>query len=158
MPRRAVPFWDRVKKTDGCWLWTGGRTSEGYGCVRFHGRTDRAHRVAYEMTSGPIRPGLCVCHRCDNPICVRPSHLFLGTNRENAQDRHAKGRTKNLDLARAMRGDRRYWTAKLSAAQVRAIRDAVSAGEQLVVVGRRFGVHHSTVSRIARRLYRTEVA
>lgn len=82
-------FWSMVAKSDGCWVWTGTRWSTGYGRL-VGGRA--AHRVAWELTNGPIPRGLLVCHHCDNPPCCRPDHLFLGTSKDNAMDASAKGR------------------------------------------------------------------
>lgn len=89
-------FWARVHKTDGCWEWTGCRQADGYGRV-YGGRgaspqIAAAHRFAYALTHGPIPTGLCVCHKCDNPPCCNPAHLFLGTVRDNAKDMAGKGR------------------------------------------------------------------
>lgn len=80
---------------DGCWEWTASRNEarRGYGQLNVDGRPVMAHRVMYELFVGPIPPGLCVCHHCDNPPCVRPDHLFLGTHGDNAKDRDMKGRT-----------------------------------------------------------------
>lgn len=75
----------------GCWLWLG-TIKGGYGNVAFCGRTMRTHRLAYELTHGPIPSGLCVCHRCDTPSCCNPDHLFLGTPNDNNQDKIRKGR------------------------------------------------------------------
>lgn len=86
---RADRFWTFVERGDGCWLWTGALGGRG-GYGRFD--ADRAHRVAYELVVGPIPPGLFVCHHCDVPRCVRPDHLFVGTAKDNAQDRDRKGR------------------------------------------------------------------
>jgi hypothetical protein len=88
-------FWARVDRSageEGCWLWTGGLNHHGYGTIKIHGKTTRAHRLAWELTYSPIPEGMCVCHHCDNPSCVRPDHLFLGTQMDNIQDRHTKGR------------------------------------------------------------------
>ena len=85
-------FWAHVRKSDGCWLWTGYVDHRGYGRLTWRGQNYRlAHRVSYELAHADPA-GLCVCHRCDNPLCVRPEHLFLGTRADNNRDMVAKGR------------------------------------------------------------------
>ena len=89
-------LWQKIDKTDGCWLWTGGLTTSGYG-ILYTSKQDKprrrlAHRLMYEIEHGPIPDGLFVCHRCDNPPCVNPDHLFLGTASDNMQDMLSKGR------------------------------------------------------------------
>jgi hypothetical protein len=87
-------FWEKVDKTADCWVWTHSTFSGGYGQA-FTGpgkRCSQAHRVSWEMHNGPIPPALHVLHKCDNPRCVNPSHLFLGTNQDNIADKVAKGR------------------------------------------------------------------
>jgi hypothetical protein len=87
-------FWAHVRKTDGCWLWTGAADSNGYGSFNVGaGQYERAHVFAWEADHGPVPPGLEVCHNCDVPRCVR--HLFLGTHLENMRDMAAKGRWRN---------------------------------------------------------------
>jgi hypothetical protein len=89
-------FWRNVAKgrTDGmCWHWTAGRFSNGYGQFRVGKKKVRAHRYAYQITRGEIPSGMFVCHTCDQPLCVNPDHLFLGTAADNAHDRDRKGRT-----------------------------------------------------------------
>ena len=91
-PTPEARFWAKVQKTDGCWLWNGAHSPEGYGKLTIDRKQIRAHRYAYELTYGPIARGLLVCHRCDSPRCVRPDHLFLGTIEDNNKDMSRKGR------------------------------------------------------------------
>lgn len=86
-------FWAKVNKTETCWLWTGAKQRLGYGHISIgNDRFTSAHRLAYELANGPIPDGLFACHRCDNPACVRPDHLFLGTQQDNLRDAWRKGR------------------------------------------------------------------
>jgi hypothetical protein len=98
MPPERPPeirFWEKVEKSDGCWLWTGSVTkSGGYGQLSVNGKPVRAHRFIYELLHGPIPVGMRVCHTCDNPPCVRPDHLFLGTPKDNTHDMIRKGRNR----------------------------------------------------------------
>ena len=91
-------FWQHVDKTPGhgpkgkCWVWTASTMLSGYGKIGVNGKAKSAHRVAYELQRGPIKKGLHVCHKCDFKLCVRGSHLWLGTNLQNRQDMNRKGR------------------------------------------------------------------
>jgi hypothetical protein len=85
-------FWVKVEKTEGCWLWMAARDKDGYGNVRWRMERERAHRLSWRLTYGNIPDGLWVLHRCDNPPCVRPDHLFLGTAKDNTADMLNKGR------------------------------------------------------------------
>lgn len=94
----ARRFWSNVLIDDGdkCWPWTGYTNAQGYGRVGYRGSVGYAHRAAWEMTSGTAIPfGGTVLHRCDNPGCVNPSHLWLGTQIENMRDKRLKGRARN---------------------------------------------------------------
>lgn len=153
----AERFWEKVSK-DGpipvrspelgpCWVWTAGINHKrgGYGAfVLRKGVIRRAHRIAWELVRGSIPDGQWVLHRCDNPPCVRPSHLFLGTPKDNVDDMAAKGRGNPL------KGSARP-TARLSEADALAIREARRQGAVGAELARRYGVHRSTIYHICQR-------
>jgi hypothetical protein len=90
-------FFDKVNKTNSCWLWTAGsRGKTGYGAFKINNKVVDAHRVSYTLYKGEIPNGMYVCHTCDNRKCVNPEHLFLGSAKENWQDGFDKGRIKLL--------------------------------------------------------------
>lgn len=132
----SVPerFWPKVNKTETCWLWTGARYGTGYGSFFIDRKRFSAHRVSYELLVRPIPSGMQCLHHCDTPLCVRPSHLFLGNAKDNMRDA--------LDKGRFQVGERHY-KAKLTEKDVSYIRDRrdISQG----VLARRFGVTQSTV-------------
>lgn len=142
----AERFWPKVDRSagpDACWPWTGS-TGSGYGRIRV-GKMANAHRIAWELTNGPIPEGegyhgTCVCHRCDNMLCCNPSHLFLGTNADNAADRERKGRTR----IPANKGEQNP-AAKLTVQDVLAVRAA--DGTQLAIATR-FGISPKQVRNI----------
>lgn len=107
------------------------------------GKVVYAHRYAYQQEYGEIPHGLLVCHRCDNPSCVNPKHLFIGTNLDNTRDRVAKGRSKNGAAGGEMNGN-----AKLTANQVEQIRASIVSGKNNSEIARLYGVHHATISAI----------
>ena len=127
----------------GCWIWTGLKTGSGYGAINYNNKKLSAHRVAYQIYKDD--PGdLLVCHKCDNPICVNPEHLFLGTNSDNAKDKQLKGRcheTKGIKNA----------NAKLSVSDVLEIRELAISGMSYSEIGRRFGISHNHASFIHKR-------
>ena len=103
-------FWSKVQQSDGCWEWQGGKASMRYGRFRYHTSTGEvlhvpAHRFAWTLAYGSIPDGMYVCHKCDNPPCVRPDHLFLGTPGDNVRDMVTKHREPN---GCAMTRDKRY--------------------------------------------------
>ena len=112
-PEAAARFWTKVEKTEGCWLWRGALSRKGYGSFRADAIGGRqSHRVAWELTHGPIPDGLFVLHRCDTPRCVNPAHLWLGTAADNSRDMALKGRAASGERHRetmlrvAARGER----------------------------------------------------
>lgn len=159
-------FWAKVVKGDGCWVWAGAKDDRGYASLGVAGRTDRGHRVSWKLAYGDIPQGLWVLHRCDNPPCVRPDHLFLGTARDNSVDMARKGRWGNA--AERFQGEN-HWarkriaggtpmpTAKLSQEQVSEIRALHSEGWTCKALGNRFSVNPASVSRIVRHLSRRDV-
>lgn len=137
-------FWAKVQKTNGCWLWTGAKR-QGYGALA-RTRADGpvyAHRFAWEIHNGTIPSGMWVLHRCDVRACVRPDHLWLGSQQENNADCVAKGRN--------ARGEARGFN-KLNEQQVRAIRVLYDSGWRPRDIAPLFGVTDSNVKMIGRRI------
>lgn len=97
--RKNTPesFWSRANKTDNCWEYTGPKNgfTQGYALTHYEGKYWTVSRLAWVLTYGSIPDGLLICHHCDNPRCVRPDHLFLGTYTDNNRDKSAKGRAKS---------------------------------------------------------------
>jgi hypothetical protein len=139
-------FWRFVNKTDSCWLWTGGHGAYGLISETGNARTLLAHRVSWEIHSGPIPDGLWVLHDCpsgDNPLCVNPAHLWLGTAQDNALDMIAKGRSpRNCG--------ERNGSAKLTWELVRALRARRAEGASFSVLSAEFHIHKMTACDIAR--------
>lgn len=152
MTELEARFWSKVDRTGtGCWLWTAGRSRRGYGVFSSSQRYVNAHRVAWELTYGAIPPGLLVCHRCDNPPCVNPEHLFLGTAADNARDAAAKGRLlcgdenpsrRNREIRPRGEG---HANAKLTAAAVLRLREDYRRGFSYRELGVRYGIQRSHV-------------
>lgn len=140
-------FWDstHVASDDDCWEWQGPKSRKGYGRLFLgeYGCYQAAHRFSWELANGPIPDGLHVCHHCDNPSCVNPAHLFLGTNQDNHEDKMRKGRQS--------RGEHIH-TAKLTAEQVVAIRRRYAEGGVLQQeLADEYGVARAYMSRILSR-------
>lgn len=113
-------FWSKVRKTRGCWLWTTGKDKDGYGKTCINRKDLRAHRVSYEITYGKIPKGMGVLHKCDNPSCVNPKHLFIGTAKDNAVDMMKKGRRSTVLIGET------HPSSKLTARKISMIRKMLS--------------------------------
>lgn len=122
-----------LSPNDGCWEWAGMRHKSGYGWIRRNGTSMKASRAAWELLVGPIPEGLEVCHHCDNPPCVNPAHLFLGTHLENMRD---------------LRSKRAWPTARLNWYKVRSIRLLYKSGARQRDLGSAFGVSQMNIWRI----------
>lgn len=144
----------------GCVIWTGASVPFGYGVIRFDGRQQYAHRVAWQLGVGQIPDGMSVLHRCDTPSCVAVHHLFLGTLSDNTQDMLRKGRGAGgppkgdrnpMRLYRGLLSGDRNGNAKLTWPKIRDIRRSYESGETQVSIAARHGVGQAVISRIVRR-------
>jgi len=97
-------FWNKVDKTDSCWLWTGAKSSSGYGHLNINKKTIKAHRFSYEMHFGKFDLNKIILHSCDNPLCVNPAHLSLGTKKDNGADMASKNRAYNQKKTHCPKG------------------------------------------------------
>ena len=145
-------FWAKVSITDGCWLWIGARAGDGYGLFT-QSEMVGAHRLSYAMAYGDVPDGLSVCHRCDNPPCVRPSHLFLGTALENTADAVKKGRMatgeRNAWFTQPEKMRRRKARRFLSPTEVADIRLRLQSGQSQQQIALAYDCTRSAISLIA---------
>lgn len=147
-PAWAERFWAKVDKSGECWLWTAATIHSGYGRFQLWGKARGAHRVAWLLEHGEFPPDeLFVCHRCDNPACVRPSHLFLGTPADNLRDMSEKGRSRRGLPNRGTRGTKNRH-ARLTPHAVRQIRRLRAEGMLHREIAEHFGVAVNTVTTI----------
>lgn len=150
MPKPITPieerFFNKIEKTDKCWIWKAS-TQGGYGqlwCIK-RKRAIRAHIISYEIHNGKIPKGMCVCHSCDNPPCVNPLHLWLGTHAENMRDGFKKGRIKNTNPSNG----ERHWNAKMTWGKVREIRKTnLPRYGRNKILAKQYGVHVQIIKRI----------
>ena len=144
-----VSFWRRVDMSDveGCWIWSGGRRGTPgleYGAIRVNGVVWGTHRLAYTIVIGPIPAGLYVCHTCDNPLCVNPGHLWVGTHLDNMRDKARKGRA-SVIYGEANRNSR------LTEDQVVEIRQRfANGGSDQQTLASEYGVARSLIGMIVR--------
>ncbi|WP_458760569.1 HNH endonuclease signature motif containing protein [Afipia sp. TerB] len=130
----------------GCWIWTAAlhpnERGMNYGCVSVNGKKFKAHRYSYEAYVGPIPEGLFVCHHCDNPCCVNPDHLFVGTHKDNSDDRDRKGRNK------IVLGED-HGSSKITAKQAANVKWLLSHGLSYGVIAKQIGTTKPTVKGIS---------
>lgn len=154
-------LWSRVDK-DGpiiytelgaCWIWTGGksRDSHQYGRIDYQGKIRHTHQVSWILTNGPIPQGMHVLHKCDNPPCVNPSHLYLGDDADNHRDAIARGRIGAVLHPESYRGTGNS-KARLDDDKVREIRSRYATGSaSSIFLGKLFGVSSTTILKIIKR-------
>lgn len=145
LARRLANGLDEAQSGE-CWIWKLARNNHGYGTLTVNGRRWYAHRLAFELGNGKSIPyGLHICHRCDNPACINPEHLFLGTRSDNMRDCVNKGR--NVPARISFKGETNP-SSKLSKEDVADIRCLLRDGLTQQVIADRFGVSQSSVSHI----------
>lgn len=136
--RKHFELYVEPEPMSGCHIWLG-RRMNGYGVLKVLGREVRAHRFSYQLQHGEVPSSAMVLHRCDQPWCVNPSHLFLGTHADNMADRRVKNRQ--------ARGES-HGRAKLTSEQVAEIRRRLSQGMRQVVLAAQYGIDQTTISAI----------
>jgi hypothetical protein len=148
MSRTKLPVLDRLTRRifvdeNNCWNFTGYRNPYGYGNIRIDGKTKLAHRAMWEEVFGEIPAGMYACHKCDNPACINPDHLFLGTNLDNVRDMKNKGRERHVCAC-----GEKCVTSKLTLEDVEKIRSLGENGLSQRKIAVLFGVDRSTVGDI----------
>ena len=128
-----------VRSDDECWEWDRAKTTNGYGTIFDGAKPMAAHRASWTLHHGPIPPGMFVCHHCDNPPCVNPSHLFLGTAADNTHDAMIKGRMLQKGV---------YPWSRLTREQVQEIRELIRLGHSRSRIAAKYGVKAGTVDSI----------
>lgn len=151
MTTKAERFWSRVVQGTGCWAWSGYTSKAGYGQFSFGGRKVYAHRVSWEIAHGPLPSAVHVLHKCDNPPCTNPEHLFVGSHGDNMRDMTAKGRNRGCIVSADDRRGESHPRTTLTEADVLAIR-AAWPGVRQVDLALRYGVRQTTISNILRRV------
>lgn len=146
-------FWAKVNKTDGCWLWTACTNWAGYGKFYDGNSLTAAHRYSYLLHNGQISDGQFVLHHCDTPACVRPDHLFIGSQQDNITDMMQKKRNGYTGL----KGERNC-KAKLDERQVKDIRAKYESGIKRNVLALEYGMEWTAINRIIKRLSWKHVA
>lgn len=135
----------RVIDAKGCWLWTGDASRFGHGRIEVNGRKTGVHRVSYAIHVGPIPSGVLVLHKCDVPACFNPDHLFLGSHRDNMQDKHRKGRGN-------MPSGEKHFRAKITSQDAVSIRQLHANGEGTTALAKQFGLSPKAIRLIVQRI------
>ena len=146
--KESKNFWSKVSKPanpDGCWTWGGSLHKKGYGLWGFRGKIHKAHRISYRIHKGRIPDGLCVCHACDNPPCVNPKHLWVGTHQDNADDKYEKGRDNHAKGEANGGGGKLTWE---SVREIRRLREEENMSQQ--TLADKFGVSQPMIGLIVR--------
>ena len=143
-------YWENVdvKGKDECWEWQGSKTTAGYGSIYWYGKLKYAHRLSLEFIGQVIPDRYHACHKCDNPSCVNPNHLFVGSPRDNMQDKVSKGRHTFGE---------KHPNAKLTNSEVLEIRDMAEDGVFFSDIAKTFDVSESHISTIVARLVRRDI-
>lgn len=152
MTNVADRFWSKVdiRSDSECWEWNAYVLNSGYGQIAVGDKQKKAHRVSWELTNGPIPDGLFVCHKCDNRKCVNPSHLFVGTQKENLADMKSKGRQRYVSGWKPLPGEQNP-RAKVTKNQVVEIR-SLAGKIPYKKIGEIFGLSASAVCLIVKRI------
>ena len=143
-PKERIIMNSAIDTNTDCWIFIGNRVKNGYGQICINGKIGIAHRHSYVAFKGDIPGGLLVCHKCDNPSCVNPEHLFIGTHQDNSDDKIKKGRHN------AAKGEKHY-KSKLSATDVINIRSMAKDGLTENEIAKKFNIGRGAVSSIKRR-------
>lgn len=130
------------RDASGCWVWTKYRMADGYGVVKVAGSALLAHRVSYAAFVGQIPDGMSVLHQCDNPPCINPAHLSIGTHADNMRDRNTKGRARG----KSWKGEA-HPSVRLTGAAIAQIRSLAGSAPQSVIA-KQFGVSQGHISNI----------
>jgi len=150
----ALPprFWINTELTDSCWIWIGARSGGNYGWFQWEGKGVRPHRLVWSILFGEIPEKMMICHKCDNPPCFNPSHLFIGTRSDNQKDSARKRRSNFFtNQILSSRGEDRY-NAKLTDEEVREIKMELARGTSVRAIARIYPAGRSTITRIKKGL------